>query len=504
MSPQASRQRWSLLSSAVLLLTAVAACGTGGNATGAAPTCGAGATVPAATAPATPGVVRPAGWGSQWLPALAAARSGRAPARVAVVGDSVGEGLYASDLSRTSWPALVEARLQDGGTDGRSADGGSGFEGMQRSQTFLDGFPDGAAEHYRATADNAWTQTGGWRTPQWPYGPAYGALVGTDPGSTVTVPFSGSTGSIWYIDRGSPWTYSLDGGPRRRVAPAGTSAPEQLTLSGLGPGRHTVVITADGTDGPWLSGVEGANPRGVRLDNFSIAGLESGAWNNEDRWRSGELVGGTRAPADLVIYELGGNDALKAVRPVSAATTAGVVAVPGLGWQLTDIGRLVTGDGIPPGTTVTAYAPGSSTATLSNAPTESAGTVELVVTNQDVVAGWRRNVEGYLAGLERRPDGVPRPDLVFLWAPASATPEVEERYEGLKSAGLAVATALGAAFVDVQASTGQPWTAWCQAGQAGNENDPSRSGADGAHPSDAGHRYIADLVLSMIDGSPAG
>jgi lysophospholipase L1-like esterase len=486
-------RRCSAAASAVLLLGLLAACG---GAAGADPRAAQQACdVQTADPQPAPTVPRPETWGGRWLPALAAARADQALARIAVVGDSIGEGLYASDLERTSWAARVTGELQASG-----GDGGSGFEGMQRSRTFLEGFPAGASRHYLTTPGNAWDQTGGWRTPQWPHGPAYGALVATEPGSTVSIPFTGTGLVVWYADRGDPWTYSVDGGPERRVVPAGTGAPIHLDLDGLAAGTHTVRITAESTDGPWLSGVEGTSERGVRVDNYSIAGLESGAWNNSDEWRSGELVGGAGAPADLVIYELGGNDALKAVRPVGAMPIAGSVEVPGAGWQAIDVGRLVTGPGIPPGTTVAAVDPEASTATLSQAPTSSArAPVELVVTNTDVAEVWWRNVQGYLAGLERRPGGMPAPDLVFVWAPASATPEIEERYEQLKTESRVLADSLGAVFVDVQAATGQPWSSWCGSGRAGNENDPTASGADGGHPSDAGHRYLADLVLSVID-----
>jgi lysophospholipase L1-like esterase len=468
-----------------------------GGSTGAAPTanpCGSPQRpgTPAAAGPQTVPPERPRGWGAHWLPALDAARAGRSLARVAIVGDSVGEGLYASDLTRTSWAALVRGALQAG-----AGDGGSGFEGMQRSQTFIEGFPAGASEHYLGTAGNTWVQTGGWRTPLWPHGPAYGALVGTEPGSAVTIPFAGTELALWYADRDTAWTYSVDGGPERRVRPNGSGAPTRLRLPGLPPGTHSVRVTATQPDGPWLVGVEGSGPSGVRVDNFSIAGLESGAWNNADRWRSGELVGGRRAPADLVVYELGGNDALKAVRPVSATTVAGDPAVTGAGWQAIDVGRFVTGPGIGPGTTISAVDAETGTATLSRPPSAT-GPVELLVTNTDVVVAWQRNLEGYLAGLERHPDGTPVPDIVFVWAPAGATPAVEERYEQLKTTSRAIAESLGAAFVDVQAATQRPWSSWCGAGRAGNEDDPATPGADGGHPSDAGHRVIADLVLSIV------
>lgn len=449
-------------------------------------------TQPTATqaAPAPPG--RPAGWGAQWFPALDSARAGRSLARVAIVGDSVGEGLYASDLTRTSWAAILTATLQ-----ADAGNGGSGFEGMQRSQTFVQGFPQAAFEHYSGTAGNTWVQTGGWRTPQWPHGPAYGALVGTDPGSTATIPFTGTRLGLSYVDRGTAWTFSVDGGREQRVTPGGSGGPAHVELTGLPPGSHAVRVTADDPDGPWLTGVEGSAPSGVLVNNYSIAGLESGAWNNTDQWRSGELVGGRRAPADLVIYELGGNDALKAVRTVAAATVAGQAAVTGGAWQGTDVGRLVTGPGIDPGTTVTAVDTETGTATLSAASAATA-TVELVVTNPDVSARWQRNIQGYLEGLDRRPDGTLVPDLVFVWAPASATPAIEERYAQLKAASRALATSLGAAYIDVQAAAQQPWSVWCGSGRAGNENDPTTSGTDGGHPSDAGHRVIADLVLSAI------
>jgi lysophospholipase L1-like esterase len=434
----------------------------------------------------------PDSWGSHWFPALAAAKDGRGTATIAVVGDSVAEGLYASDLSRTSWAELLRTSIT-----GAAASGGSGFQGMSRSETFIDGFPAGASTHYKAIPGDAWAQTGTWRTPTWPYGPGYGALVGAASGSTVTASFTGTELTIDYADRGSDWSYSVDGRRSTKIIPGTSDAQSSIRVPGLSSGTHQVVITALGTDGPWLEGITGANDRGVRLDNYSIAGLESGSWNNADSQRSGEFAGGIRNPADLIIYTLGGNDILKAVRTVAAAPVAGKAEVAGVGWQTIDAGRLVTGPGIEPGTTVVSVDPDTSVATLSRPATSSSSDVALTVTAQDVINAWRSNVLGYLTGLQHTASAI-TPDIVFLWVPASGNPQTETLYAQLIAQSRTVAASLGAAVIDVQAATAQPWSAWCAAGRAGNENDPSKSGADGVHPSDAGHRYIADLILKAI------
>jgi lysophospholipase L1-like esterase len=316
----------------------------------------------------------------------------------------------------------------------------------------------------------------------------------------VTIPFSGTELTIWYIDRGGPWTYRVDGARTIQVVPKATNAPIPLHVPRLSSGTHSVQIVGTAADSPWLSGIQGSNVSGTRVDNFSVAGLESGAWNNADPWHSGMLAGGAAHPADLIIYELGGNDAINAVHPVTSATTVtGRDTVTGSGWMASDIGDLVTGPGVPVDTNVVSLDPARGSATLSHPLTQTVPKTELIVTAADAASAWSRNIQDYLKGLQRNPStGAIVPDVIFLWPPLYDTPEIQQRYAQLRDQSLAIAKSAGAAYIDITAMTGKPWSSWCKAGRAGKAQNPAEAGWDYAHPSDAGHRYIADSIMTVI------
>lgn len=64
-----------------------------------------------------------------------------------------------------------------------------------------------------------------------------------------------------------------------------------------------------------------------------------------------------------------------------------------------------------------------------------------------------------------------------------------------------LAEGFGAAHVNFMGLTGNVWTAWRDASRAGNASDPTTSGTDNVHWSDAGHQWASDQLLSVLLGT---
>lgn len=461
------------------------------------------------------GLYTPSNWGQYWLPALAAAKAGSGLARVSVMGSSTAMGYYSSDLRATSWVERMRASLI-----AYSSNGGSGFEGMQRSDTFISGAPSGAYNRYKAIG-NTWSQVNSWSTPTFWRGPALGYLLGGGGTSTVTIPFTGAALTVWYFDNGSPWTYSIDGGLPTTVTPGSSLAPSTVHASAGSSGSHTVTI-ASGASGVWLIGVRGCNTTGVVVDNYAIAGMQSGGWNMTDSMQSGQYAGGwhsgfgtnnaaTAGPGtgspDLLIIQAPTNDVIKAVQTyTNGSTTSSSTTVSSTSLRRADIGRQISGSGIPTGTTITSVSDSAGTAVISNAATATASGVTFTITDPDPATRWLTNIENYLAGvLDNVYGGGTGPtgatDIVFLNPLVRISSDPQRVLRDFSSKLYGLAQTYGAAVVDIGAQYHQSWSRWFNEGKAGNGNDPTTSGNDDVHASDAGHQYMADQLLTLIQRS---
>lgn len=441
------------------------------------------------------GVSIPADWGKNWYTAVANSTS--TVARLGMVGDSVGQGYWASNLRATSYFELLRANAT-----ARCGNGGSGYDGMQFSDTFGTGAPVGAYNAYKALG-NWWAQTGTWSTPSnWSYGPSAGMLVGGASGSTITRSVVGSSVEVVYLDNTGPFTVKIDAAAPVTVTPGTSFAVSSFTTSGLSSGSHTVVVTATSGVGPYLMGFSGSNSSGVRADNYSMAGAESAVWSrlNGDPLLSCEYAAGWRRPVDLLIVEMtGANDVYHAVQSVgSVVITAASSTITG-NFSFSMVGRLVTAAGLPPGTSIVSVSPGIS-ATLSAAATASSVS-SVTVTNNKVVENWASSMQSYLQGVLDGGAGTGpfgRTDVLFLIPFVSAASDSRYIYAQLRSQIWSMANDYGAAVVDLGATYRQSWNQWNYEGKAGNSSNPAVSGGDAAHPSDAGHAYISNLLSSIL------
>jgi lysophospholipase L1-like esterase len=67
-----------------------------------------------------------------------------------------------------------------------------------------------------------------------------------------------------------------------------------------------------------------------------------------------------------------------------------------------------------------------------------------------------------------------------------------------QSRALGLAQTYGAALVDFGRLGRQSFSYWNGLGYWGNSSNPAVSGADGIHPSDAGHQFMADTLLPIL------
>lgn len=459
------------------------------------------ATRSAAAAVARTGMEVPTDWGRFWYPKLAAAKAGTGIAKVAMIGTSVAQGYWASSLKNTSYAALLRAGLQTYG-----GNGGSGYQGMQFSDTFVSGAPANAYNRYKTIGD-LWAQTGTWNTPTFWFGPSLGTLDAATNGATVTTTFVGTAVDVWFYNAysSSPFTITIDGGAPTTVTPgAGLGADlsaQFATVSGLAAGQHTVVVTS-GSTGVRLVGFRGRNTTGVIVDNYGIAGMESRGWSNQDGQNSGTYMGGWRNPADLIIIGAPLNDIVKASRTVATTgTTSGQPTLTNAFFRDSDIGRRVTGAGIPDGATITAINAGTN-ATMSTNATATA-TVTVTVTDPDPVGRWVKNTTEYLNGVldniyggGTTPDG--KVDLIFLNPLMRGSSDPGKIMGEMGQATYGLAKRYGAAVIDIGAMYGQSWSRGYNDHHFGNPGDVTTWGNDDVHPGDLGHAFIANNLLDLV------
>lgn len=468
----------------------------------------------------------PSNWGRYWYPALADASKGNSKAQVSWLGSSTMQGYYASDLNETSAFALVRDALQAHG-----GNGGSGFQGMQFSDTFLSGAPSGAYNRYKAVGvANAWIQTlnsGAISTPTFDLGPAAGRL-NISGGATVDIKFNGRYLAIWFFNShgSSPFTYAVDGGSATTITPGAGMGADLACLRVLSPtdygkGDHTVRITG-GTNAAYFIGIDAENEDGVVVNNYAVAGMQSDRYANIDSFESGTYMGGhrfrntygvtaTEETPDLLIISVPPNDAIKASQTYSM-TTNGTTTVTSSSWRRSDVGRTVTGTGIPsnPPTTVVSVSEASS-AVLSAAATDST-TGNRTVTNPTVADRFVKNWEQYLAGVLDNVYGggtsvEGKTDVLVIDPIMKITSDtVRGVWRTIQQRARALADVYGAAYINTGASLNQSWSRAYNLGYMGNGtdpvtyngSDPANKGNDDIHLSDAGHAYMADNILKVI------
>lgn len=245
----------------------------------------------------SPGIYVPAGWGSFWKPKLAAAGSGLA--KIAVMGDSVSRGYYASDLTLKGYIGLLRTSLQT-----TFGDGGSGFRSVGDSTIHA---------NVAAYTSQYVTLTGTWGNSTVGDGPGMSGIQSSTDGSTATAVVRGTKVGIWFLAQtgAGTFTVSIDGGSAVTVNTNTLAAgADKYEVTGLSAGNHTVVVTKTGTTRADLHGFYGENSTGVLINNFSKHGQTSGAATATAGFSNpGYYGGGPGYPADLAIWAMGVNDA---------------------------------------------------------------------------------------------------------------------------------------------------------------------------------------------------
>ncbi len=384
----------------------------------------------------------PTDWGQNWRAKLNQAKAGRGLAVCAVLGDSVSFGYWASNLVSTSWPEILRKSLT-----ALAGNGGSGFQSQAHSASVIYNPLSGVPSYYKNVTANVWQESAGW-TPQVPpyvYGPGAGSLMCNISGATLANYIDGLQLGIWYYDGGAPFSVSIDGVSVGTVAVGTSYAPAHVTFTA--PNNRFDVhywsisggYNSSSGLGTSICGVEGLGSNGVRMDNFSFPGLISRATANTDPpYYSGTYAGGWQNPADLIIYELGGNDIVGADPSYPSGTPADV---------------------------------------------------------------WIQNIQSYLAGVMNNTyggDARGSTDILFLFPVGNVTADRFRLFGEYKSRIIGLAQSYGAAVLDVGALFHGSWNAWAKMGYAGNQADPTNAGTDFNHPSDAGHSFVAAQLTPLL------
>lgn len=246
----------------------------------------------------TPGIYVPKSWGQFWRAKLLTA--GSTPARIAVMGDSISAGYFASNIVTKGYIGLIATSLQT-----TYGDGGSGFFGVRNSSVHLSSL--------NSTYGTQFVQlTGTWSSSGVGDGPGMTGIQSTSNGATATYTVRGTKVGIWYLRQSGAgdFTVAIDGGSPVTVSTAGATGAAKYEVTGLSAGTHTIVVTKSGTTRADLHGFFGENTTGVVVNNFSAyGGVSANATGTAGFSNPATYGGGSGYPADLVIWAFGANDA---------------------------------------------------------------------------------------------------------------------------------------------------------------------------------------------------
>jgi len=240
----------------------------------------------------------------KWYAALA--NRHYSPAKIAVIGDSLSEGVGASQFGRGWVPKMTEllrARFPSAG----SSLGGAGFVASWDNP----GYGGGAPSYTYPVIQNS-----GYYSEQTGFSLKSNTLL--TPGDKLTYTFTGTSIHVWYLKQygGGNFSVMIDGTivAASVVTAASVSGVVVWTSAALTPGNHTIQVTRLATGGSYsviINGFRvfnGDELKGIQIFNGSQSGLTSanfveGAedWDRWARWL------GVIKP-QLVILELGLND----------------------------------------------------------------------------------------------------------------------------------------------------------------------------------------------------
>lgn len=372
--------------------------------------------------------------------------------RISIVGDSIPWGGYASHVGATGLGTDCISVLRRG-LQQQFGNGGCGFRSSYDcvASTLVANYGFLAAELGSNTGGpwniyNAGGSTDGPGSLQLVNGPASGAgpfVAGTLTWRNVY----GSTINLYSADTNATVNISIDGGANIPIVLTNTSSiRKNLVASNLPPGPHTVVLSV-GAVGVFICGIEGLNPTGAVVHNYSQIGYTSQSVANAAVWTNGfapSWMGGVNNPADLVIYQMGVNDAGSAVQPFLVSNTANGV-----------IGAF------------------------------------------NSYLDW---VRVFLDGIRDTTNNTP-PD-VLLWHSHIGNTEAagpkKRAWSQYAMGFLGLAQVYNCAYINFWTLGRNSYSNWTNLSYWGSAANPGLPGADGVHLSDIGHNYVGSTFLQLL------
>ncbi|MFF3416821.1 GDSL-type esterase/lipase family protein [Streptomyces sp. NPDC002698] len=323
------------------------------------------------------------------------------------------------------------------GLQAQFGDGGSGFFSTVRSPEFIGAGV--AVTAWGAIPGTLTTTTGTWTVGGSSFGPGSLYLSTGTTGNSITFTVRGTNIRIYTLtsSAGTPWTYSIDGGaPVAGDGSGAASTTVRVTSVTAGPGEHTVKLTSgSSTNNLYVCGVTGENASGVVVNNMGRSAAHASHFSSTTpESGTANWSGGPDYPADLVIYDLAVNDAND--------------AISGDSWAAYLRNYLQS---VKDGTSLS----GSYKAT---------GQTDVLIALQHVG----------------------KHDATHI------------KYQDYAARARGIAASYGAAVVDLWAIGRNSWNYWDTFGRWADLSNMGAAGTDRVHLSDAGHQYVADIMLPVL------
>ncbi|MFF9649689.1 SGNH/GDSL hydrolase family protein [Streptomyces sp. NPDC014622] len=110
---------------------------------------------------------------------------------------------------------------------------------------------------------------------------------------------------------------------------------------------------------------------------------------------------------------------------------------------------------------------------------------------------WSKNVAKYLSTVRAVDNG--KTDILFCLPHNGNHDLTNFVYQDYVARGRGLADAYGAAFIDLWSIGRNSWDYWNSLGYWGDLSNPGAVGTDVIHMSDAGHKFMADTVLPVLN-----
>lgn len=459
----------------------------------------------------SPGIyVPPAwGWGGGAIGGALGWKAKRSSQKTVVrmLGDST-LNYYASDINMvnglgTSTPAKLAQALQTLYGDGGSGENLAMNTGLFQAAATM---PSAARTYYAAKTNNLWTLTGTWAFAYTPAGPGgTAALSSATSGSTATIVVRGTSVIMKHLQNQAGYTYSIDSGAATgTVTGSGsylvfsTTVTPPVTAGNV----HTVRITVPASGTLYLIGVQGDSATGCRVDNHGYYGAMSYLWNNQDALNSATYLQG----CDVLIWQFGLNESVQARVDASVGTTNGSSTVTDSSITVGDVGKLVSGTGIPAFSYVGAVTAGTSFK-LTNidgtvpVTATATGTISLTINTPTTADNFDYNFRALMEVIKNGTGQNGATDVIILMNHIGKYDQTNLVYQKYVARMVDVAAAYNAAVIDMWTIGKNSWNYYNSLNYWANSNSPGTSGSDNVHLSDAGLALAATTIGAVMTAS---